>query len=451
MRLWLPLLLVGCVPALEDDCDPVDDPCGSGQLCLGGVCVSEPDAVASGDSAMPGPDDGVTPPDGGGEPPVDGGGAPDPDAAPVCPEGFGDADEDPENGCEHGCVVPGPRGQLVSDADAPQSGAALTLSMADSGAVLIGWTNPDGALHVWDDGQIKRLGADGPKLSNPSSMPFGGGWALAVVPEVLDVPRMVAFRITDDGFFQNRFEVVEPNPPAAALARLGQVGGEQAPAVFFIDERMVRSTGEWALKVGQIIEREGGPEVVRPRVVELFPEAVRIQVAAASSDRGVVVVFPEQGDAGNALRIVRVDPGGALEDSFRQPVDAPITQVSAVATPDGVLFGGIGDQRMYVGRVVYARGSEPVAFYEVETGDQPLHDLQMLSLQHGDAALLQVGDEATMILLAENNAVAWASPVVGPGDRYLALAGASGVAGLAVAWSRDEGESQLLWARPDCR
>ncbi len=447
-------MLVGCVQALEDECASSTD-CDTQQLCIGGVCVSPlEDDARPGDASTP-EDVGATP----GDiqvPDEDGGVAPDQGVGPLeCPPGFGDADREPGNGCEHGCVVPGPRGELVSETDAPHTGADLTIAVdPDAADVLIAWTSETTEkLHVWNDGATRPLGPDDARFDRQVALRFEGGWAVAARPiGVIGEPTLAGFRISEEGAFSLRILTIDPDPPA--IARLGVPGGETAPAMFFLDERNVRGTGQWTLKVAAIASVAAGGAPIRPRGIHAFPDATRTRIAAASTDRGVVVVLAEHdADGADFVRVVLVDPGGAFVESAAVPVDAPIEELGAVHTPNGVLVGAIGGGRFYIGRVKYADGPEPRDFGEVDLGGETVSDLRMLSLPRGDAAMVVVNKAyAAMILLDEVGAVAWADPLVGPRTDVVGAVGAAGANGTAVSWIREEdGERQLLWARVDCQ
>ena len=445
------MLLLGCVPALEDECERGADCDGAGQVCIGGVCVARD---PGGDAGVA---DSSTPADVGAPGDVsldDDGSAPDDGVGPLeCAPGFGDADGELGNGCEHGCVVPGPRGDLISETDAPRSGLDLSIAAdPETGRALIAWAGEAGGLHIWSDGAVRALGPEGARFDRPDAFRFGSGWVVAARPVgLIGEPRIVGFRITEEGSFSVQILAVDPDPPA--VARLGRPTGETAPAAFFLDEKRIRDTGERGLKLAAIVSPGAGGVPIRARDVHDFPNAVRGRVAAASTDLGVVVVFPEHGDEGDLVRVVRVEPGGAFVDSATVEVDWPVEQVSAVNTPEGVLFGAIGARRFYVGRVRYGDGPEPYDFFEVDVGDQEVTDLQMLSLPQGDAAMVVVDEDyAAMILLDATGDVAWADPLVGAGTRVTGAAAVSAGDAAMVSWIRDEdGARKLLWSRVDCR
>jgi len=443
MRVWTVMVLAGCLPALEDECAPGSDPCADGLECIGGVCVegARPADGGAPIDAMKAPDQSVAPPDTGSADRV----AP----PPECPEGYGDADDIPENGCEHGCEVPGPRGTLVSETDAPAEGGELSLAVDPDGErMLIAWTNAEGRLHSWTNGQVRALGGERARFTRPDVMSFGAGWAVAALPRERVDAQVVGFRFEQGQFTGIAIVAKDPAPPA--VVRIGSLGGETAPAAIFIDERTIRDTGDWVLKLAPL---EPGEGVRNPLVVEAFPQATQRKVAATATDRGIVVALAEHGRDGDALRLVRMEPSGAFIDSSRVPIDGPIEEVSAVHTPNGVLFGAIGPDRMYAGRLVFSQGPAPTALFDIDTGDLPMRDLQMLSLPRGDAALVRIVDgPVTMILLGETGAVAWAEPLVGPRDAVAGVAAAAGVTGLAVGWVRENrDERQLLRARPECQ
>ncbi len=142
MRVWPLLLIIGCIPPLENECSPTA-PCAAGDRCVEGVCVAltprtDTDADFDFDETQGATDANID--------------SFSPDVEiPACPPGFIRTED---GDCHHGCPVPGPHGALVTATGGPAAVGDFDIATGDPNEALLTWA-AGGRLKYWLNGEVR--------------------------------------------------------------------------------------------------------------------------------------------------------------------------------------------------------------------------------------------------------------------------------------------------------